>query len=79
MVVFENRFPSLSRLAGTGLPPHLDGEPLWPLAPGRGRCEVVCFTSDAHASFATLGPQRARTVIEASVAASMRRSTSLPM
>jgi UDPglucose--hexose-1-phosphate uridylyltransferase len=66
VVVFENRFPSLSRLAAAqDLPPHLDGEPLWPLAPGAGRCEVVCFTSDPDASFATLSERRARTVIEA--------------
>jgi UDPglucose--hexose-1-phosphate uridylyltransferase len=32
---------------------------------GHGRCEVVCFTSDPDASFATLTPRRARTVIEA--------------
>jgi len=32
---------------------------------GVGRCEVVCFTSDPHKSFATLSERRARTVIEA--------------
>ncbi|WP_028937062.1 galactose-1-phosphate uridylyltransferase [Pseudonocardia spinosispora] len=32
---------------------------------GQGRCEVVCFTSDPDASFATLDPGRARTIIEA--------------
>jgi UDPglucose--hexose-1-phosphate uridylyltransferase len=32
---------------------------------GTGRCEVVCFTSDPSASFATLSERRARTVIEA--------------
>ncbi len=32
---------------------------------GGGRCEVVCFTSDTHGSFATLSPTRARTVLEA--------------
>ncbi len=30
-----------------------------------GRCEVVCFTSDHDSSFASLTPQRARTVFEA--------------
>ena len=30
-----------------------------------GRCEVVCFTSDHDASFSSLSPERARTVIEA--------------
>ncbi|MGE2730576.1 galactose-1-phosphate uridylyltransferase [Mycolicibacterium vaccae] len=65
VVVFENRFPSLSTRAGDrDLPPYLDGEPLWPLRPGTGCCEVVCFTSNPHASFATLGHRRARTVID---------------
>ena len=45
VVVFENRFPSL-----TG---------------GKGRCEVVCFTSDHDASFASLTPERARLVLDA--------------
>ncbi|HEV2784664.1 MAG TPA: galactose-1-phosphate uridylyltransferase [Actinophytocola sp.] len=31
----------------------------------RGRCEVVCFTSDHHASFATLPVEQAETVMEA--------------
>jgi UDPglucose--hexose-1-phosphate uridylyltransferase len=34
-------------------------------APGIGRCEVVCFTSDHDTSFAQLPPSRARTVIDA--------------
>ncbi|MFJ2959900.1 galactose-1-phosphate uridylyltransferase [Streptomyces sp. NPDC087270] len=45
VVVFENRFPSL-----TG---------------DKGRCEVVCFTSDHDASFASLTPQAARLVLDA--------------
>ncbi|MEC3994605.1 galactose-1-phosphate uridylyltransferase [Actinacidiphila sp. DG2A-62] len=45
VVVFENRFPSL-----TG---------------DKGRCEVVCFTSDHDASFADLTPERARQVLDA--------------
>ncbi len=32
---------------------------------GTGRCEVVCFTSDPTASFASLSARRVRTVIEA--------------
>ncbi|HEY6794721.1 MAG TPA: galactose-1-phosphate uridylyltransferase [Kineosporiaceae bacterium] len=64
VVVFENRFPSLSQDA-EGLPGPIDGEPLFPRLPGRGRCEVVCFTSDHDTSFASLSPQRVRTVIEA--------------
>jgi UDPglucose--hexose-1-phosphate uridylyltransferase len=36
-----------------------------PPLPGTGRCEVVCFTSDHGASFASLSPRRVRTVLEA--------------
>lgn len=64
VVVFENRFPSLSRTV-EGVPHLLDGEPLFPVRPGTGRCEVVCFTADHAASFASLSPQRVRTVVEA--------------
>lgn len=64
VVVFENRFPALSPRA-VATAPVIDGEPLWPQAPGRGGCEVVCFTSDPNACFADLSPRRVRTVIEA--------------
>jgi UDPglucose--hexose-1-phosphate uridylyltransferase len=38
----------------------------FPALPGpAGRCEVVCFTPDHEASFASLSPRRARTVLEA--------------
>ena len=73
VVVFENRFPSLrdagDRGAAAGPRP---ARPLPALetagVPGRpatGRCEVVCFTSDHGASFASLSPRRVRTVLEA--------------
>jgi UDPglucose--hexose-1-phosphate uridylyltransferase len=61
VVVFENRFPALA-----DSPP--DGEPAGSLLaarPGRGRCEVICFTSDHDASFADLGPDRVQLVTEA--------------
>src|SRR4051812_25629664 len=64
VVVFENRFPSFSMTA-EGEPGLLDGEELFPVRPGRGRCEVVTFTSDHNSSFAALDTHRARTVIEA--------------
>src|SRR5699024_10100018 len=48
--------------AATGTP---DPAQLFARRPGRGRCEVVCFTSDHQASFASLTPQRARTVLDA--------------
>ena len=61
VVVFENRFPSLSHRIG---PPADPATPLTPVRPGEGRCEVVCFTSDHHASFASLPPARVRTVLD---------------
>ncbi len=64
VVVFENRFPSLTTRAEQ-LPDLVDAEPLWPQRPGFGRCEVVCFTSDHGASFSSLRPERVRTVVEA--------------
>lgn len=64
VVAFENRFPSLSTEAAATAP-LVDGEPLWPQAPGNGRCEVVCFTSDHAASFSDLTARRVRTVVEA--------------
>jgi UDPglucose--hexose-1-phosphate uridylyltransferase len=61
VVVFENRFPSLSMAAAP------DGEVADPERerPGIGRCEVVCFTPDHDASFSSLSPRQARTVLEA--------------
>ena len=64
VVVFENRFPSLSEDA-EDTPATIDGEPLFPVRPGRGRCEVVCFTADHDTAFSGLTPGRVRTVIEA--------------
>lgn len=32
--------------------------------PGRGRCEVVCFTSDHHATMSQLSDRRIRTVVD---------------
>ncbi len=63
VVVFENRFPSFS-----DRDPDLD-DAVFPSInrplPARGRCEVVCFTSDHNASFATLSPRRVQTVLAA--------------
>jgi UDPglucose--hexose-1-phosphate uridylyltransferase len=59
VVVFENRFPSF---AGMGAPAALHG--LFVPQPGNGRCEVVCFTSDHHASMSALPESRIRTVVE---------------
>lgn len=59
VVVFENRFPSF---AGSGDPVAQTG--LWGARPGNGRCEVVCFTSDHHATMSTLPESRIRTVVD---------------
>ncbi|WP_431943970.1 galactose-1-phosphate uridylyltransferase [Micromonospora marina] len=62
VVVFENRFPSLSQRVADE-PAEIT--PFTAVRPGRGRCEVVCFTDDHNASFARLSPQRVRTVLDA--------------
>ncbi|OBF04792.1 galactose-1-phosphate uridylyltransferase [Mycobacterium sp. ACS4054] len=61
VVVFENRFPSLSG-TGPALAPAGDG---FVSVPGQGRSEVICFSSDHTGSFAGLAPAHARLVIEA--------------
>jgi UDPglucose--hexose-1-phosphate uridylyltransferase len=61
VVVFENRFPSLSGV-GAPLPEPGDG---FTAAPGQGRCEVIVFCSRHTGSFAELAPAHARLVVEA--------------
>jgi UDPglucose--hexose-1-phosphate uridylyltransferase len=74
VVVFENRFPSLSGQPGgaaSGQPGDAAGpvpvpaQVLGRAAPGVGRCEVVCFTSDHDTSFSQLPRRRVRTVLGA--------------
>lgn len=50
---------------GVGGPDAAGDGDLFATRPGVGRCEVVCFTSDHNASFATLPPERVRTVMAA--------------
>jgi UDPglucose--hexose-1-phosphate uridylyltransferase len=64
VVVFENRFPSLSTAVSRDVPPSAPGVPLAELRPGFGRCEVVCFTSEHERVFAELGRDRARLVVD---------------
>jgi UDPglucose--hexose-1-phosphate uridylyltransferase len=60
VVVFENRFPSLS---GAGKTPAVpDG---FVSVPGNGRCEVICFSSNHTGSFAGLETAHARLVVDA--------------
>jgi UDPglucose--hexose-1-phosphate uridylyltransferase len=63
VVVFENRFPSFSTREAEDDPARLPA--INPSKAAMGRCEVVCFTSDHDASFATLSPQRVLTVLAA--------------
>jgi UDPglucose--hexose-1-phosphate uridylyltransferase len=63
VVVFENRFPSFSHRQPDE-PLHAPSA-LSPVRPGYGRCEVVCFTPDHDASFASLSPERVHTVLAA--------------
>ncbi|MHB1473132.1 MAG: galactose-1-phosphate uridylyltransferase [Dermatophilaceae bacterium] len=76
VVVFENRFPSFatestaagsSAAGSSAVGSSAVGSSVHPLlaaAPALGRCEVVCFTSDHHASFSSLPPARVRTVVD---------------
>ncbi len=64
VVVFENRFPSFARNV-IGEESTVDNAGLVPVAPGVGRCEVVCFTSDHDGSFASLTSKQVRAVVDA--------------
>jgi UDPglucose--hexose-1-phosphate uridylyltransferase len=61
VVVFENRFPSLTQHVAQVDPDLADPT----TRPGFGRCEVVCFTSDHSSSLAQVTPERLRLVLEA--------------
>jgi UDPglucose--hexose-1-phosphate uridylyltransferase len=63
VVVFENRFPSLTQ-RGERSDQQDAGDELVPRRPGLGRCEVVCFTADHDASFGNLSEERLRTVVD---------------
>ncbi|MFF0989945.1 galactose-1-phosphate uridylyltransferase [Kocuria nitroreducens] len=67
VVVLENRFPSLGPDLDELPDPQQVGErSLWGVPfPAVGRCEVVVFTPEHQGSFASLPPERARTVVEA--------------
>jgi UDPglucose--hexose-1-phosphate uridylyltransferase len=60
VVVFENRFPSLSGVGAVASVP--DG--FVPM-PGVGRCEVICFSSNHTGSFCELSQPHARLVVDA--------------
>ena len=62
VAVFENRFPSLS---GSPEPPDELIGPLPHRLRRGGRCEVVAFTSDHDATFASLGEDRVQLILAA--------------
>lgn len=57
IVVFENKFPSLSDPPPD---PAVPGSALMPARPASGVCEVVCYTADHEATFADLPLSRVR-------------------
>jgi UDPglucose--hexose-1-phosphate uridylyltransferase len=61
--VFENRFPSLAGPPAPG--DELTGPLPHRLRGGGGRCEVVCFTADHDATFASLEEARVLLILEA--------------
>lgn len=65
VVVFENRFAALSSTSRFELPTAGAGFDGFLAAPGHGRCEVVCFSSDHEGSFAQLSAAHGRLVVEA--------------
>jgi UDPglucose--hexose-1-phosphate uridylyltransferase len=62
VVVFENRFPSLSGAGEMRSVPLGEG---FVSAPGNGRCEVICFSSNHTGSFADLQTAHGRLVVDA--------------
>jgi UDPglucose--hexose-1-phosphate uridylyltransferase len=65
VVVFENRFPSLSGADGAAFTLPDGGGGGFVSAPGHGRCEVISFSSSHTASFADLPLPHARLVVDA--------------
>ncbi|BDX33739.1 galactose-1-phosphate uridylyltransferase [Mycobacterium antarcticum] len=65
VVVFENRFPSLSGADGRAFAlPGVEGSDFVSAA-GHGRCEVISFSSSHTASFAELDAAHTRLVVDA--------------
>jgi UDPglucose--hexose-1-phosphate uridylyltransferase len=63
VVVFENRFPSLSAQSRRAVEEHNDLP--FRSGPAVGRCEVVVFTDQHSTSFSALSPGRVRTIVDA--------------
>jgi UDPglucose--hexose-1-phosphate uridylyltransferase len=65
VAVFENRFPSLTSASFTAQPGAQPPAGLLAARPAAGRCEVICYSSDHHASFADLSLGRVALVLAA--------------
>lgn len=65
VVVVENRFPSFAPHAAPEWVAASEEDPLERQRAAVGRCEVVCFTAEHQGSFAGLGVEGARLVIDA--------------
>jgi UDPglucose--hexose-1-phosphate uridylyltransferase len=65
VAVFENRFPSLSGAGNAPFDLPSTAGRGFVSAPGHGRCEVICFSSNHTGSFAQLELVHARLVVEA--------------
>lgn len=61
VVVFDNRYPSLSP---TPPEPDVGGSELYPVEPASGRCEVVVYSDDHAATMADLPVERVRMVVD---------------
>ena len=61
VVVFDNRFPSLSPAPPE---PAVAGTDLVPVEPARGHCEVVVFSDDHDSTLAGLGGARVRLLVD---------------
>jgi len=61
IAVFDNRFPSLRPDPEA---PAVAGSELMPVAPSRGRCEVVVYSSDHKTSLSRVGVERVRLLLD---------------
>lgn len=61
IVVFQNKFPSLRP---DPPPPGIEGTDLYPVAPARGECEVILYSSDHYGSLASESVSHLRNLVE---------------
>jgi UDPglucose--hexose-1-phosphate uridylyltransferase len=60
IVVFENKFPSLQPHPPE---PEIESSTLIPVLPSRGVCEVICYSEDHDATFATMPHSQIRKLV----------------